>query len=457
MKLAGSRASIEQDVSWRPLVFVIASLAVLLVTPIIVNWRIFRLRSELDERSHARLLLNDMEAAGAAQALIAAQPRNPSGSVDTVAEHLGRQLIGSADSDERQLDSLLRSATPDTRSDLAGIATVERAWHSARPGSVKFERGVADSSAFRLFDMAEQLDARLASRLAKAQAEVHRLQTLDVIVAIVLAPITLLSVLTVFAAGRRARVLARNLAAEREALAQSVEARAALMRGITHDLKNPLGAAAGYVDLLLEGVYGGPLAAEQANMVRRIRKLLVESTATISSLLQISHDREQSEARVALSTVDVAALLREVVEDYRANADERGIGVDIDLPARATVAVTDVRHVQHILGNLLSNAVKYTPEHGHVWVRMSDDDGSDALRIEVRDDGRGIPAPLRERVFEEFFRAEPSAGPGGHGVGLSISRRLARLLGGDITLDGGPEGGARFVFRLPRHATAAAA
>jgi signal transduction histidine kinase len=455
MTPARFKSQIDRDASWLPLAFVIVALTVLLVTPILVNWRISRLRSEVDERTHARLLLNDLEAAGATEALIAAQPAHPSRSTDTIAQHLAETLVSGATDDEQQLDSLLRTASPESRADFASIADVERAWRSARSDTGALRHAFADSNALRLYALAEQLDARLSARVEDARAESRRLQTIDVIAAIVLTPVALLSVLAVFIAGRRARTLARRLDAERDALAQSIEARAALMRGITHDVKNPLGAAAGYADLLLEGIPGGPLSAEQANVVRRIRKLLTESVGTISSLLQIAHNRGQSELGATYVSVDVGALVREVVEDYRAAASERRQRLDLEVTTKATAAVTDAGHVRHVLGNLLSNAVKYAPEGGRIRVRLGDDSRGDALCIEVCDSGPGVPSGLRDRVFEEFFRVE-SPIPG-HGVGLSISRRLARMLGGDITLGDAPEGGAMFVFRLPRRTAAAAA
>jgi signal transduction histidine kinase len=459
MTPARGKSRISGDASWLPLAFVIVALAVLLITPILVDWRIAGLRREMDDRSHARLLLNDLEAAGATQALIASRPPRPTGQTDTIAQRLGATLVAGAAEDERELDSLLRTASPESRADFAAIAAIERAWRNARPGDAArvSAKGGDGADPLLLFVLAERLDKRLADRLDAVRLESRRLQTLDLITAIVLTPIALLSVLAVFIAGRRARRLARRLEREQQALAQSVEAREGLMRGITHDLKNPLGAAAGYADLLLEGIPGGPLAPEQANMVRRIRKLLIESTGTIASLLQLAHDRAKAELRVAAEPVDLMALVREVVEDYRAAAVERGLRLDLESEIANATAFTDAGHVQHILGNLLSNAVKYTPANGHIRVHVGRDEHDDALSIAVCDDGPGIPAQLRDRVFEEFFRAETSTRAGGHGVGLAISRRLARLLGGDLTLGDAPEGGAKFVLRLPLQSAAAAA
>jgi signal transduction histidine kinase len=302
------------------------------------------------------------------------------------------------------------------------------------------------------FNAAEVLDDRLTRQLDSTRTKARALQQANVWSAAVLTPVALFSVLLVFAAGRRSRMLARHLEQERAALAESIEARAGLIRGITHDLKNPLGAAAGYADLLLEGIGGRPLEPDHAVMLRRIRKLLQQSVDSISTLVGVANDGGITELQIRLERHDLAAIARETMEDYRAAAAERDL--ELQAPARDATApiVTDLRYVQHILGNLLSNAVKYTPRGGRVVVKVvpASELSSRHARVEVRDSGPGVSPALRKRVFDEFFRADGVADDvRGNGVGLSISRRLARQLGGDITVTDAPEGGAMFVLDLP--------
>ena len=116
---------------------------------------------------------------------------------------------------------------------------------------------------------------------------------------------------------------------------------------------------------------------------------------------------------------------------------------------------SDPPRVQQILGNLLSNAIKYTPPPGRIDVSVAEIDVDTAARaglwatVRVADTGPGIPADLREAVFDEFTRVSDRNTIKGHGLGLAISRRIAKLLDGDITLDEHTGKGAAFVLWLP--------
>ena len=434
-----------------PLALVIVALALLLVTPIVVDWRIRALQHETDERSRTRLVLNDLEAVAIAQVLIAERSRSGL-KPDTLAEKTARAAARSVNQDETELDSLLASARY-TRNELLQIREIDRSWRSARAATSRAgDSTQSPTDPLIAFNAAEAIDDRLTQQLDSTRNKARALQQINVWSAAVLTPIALFSVLVVFAAGRRSRMLARHLERERAALAESIEARAGLVRGITHDLKNPLGAAAGYADLLLEGIGGPPPSPDHSEMLRRIRKLLRESVDSISALVAVADDGGTTELQLRLEPHDLAAIARDATDDYRAAASERGIefhGPAVD--AKAPI-VTDLRYVQHILGNLLSNAVKYTPRGGTVVVKVvpASDRPSRHARVEVRDSGPGVPVALRNRVFEEFYRAEGVPDEiRGNGVGLSISRRLAQHLGGDITVTDAPEGGAMFVLDLP--------
>jgi signal transduction histidine kinase len=110
--------------------------------------------------------------------------------------------------------------------------------------------------------------------------------------------------------------------------------------------------------------------------------------------------------------------------------------------------------VRQVLGNLLSNAVKYTPAPGRITVRAEHADGGSARPgawavLRVSDTGPGIPVEQREAVFDEFTRLHDGTQIKGHGLGLAISRRVARLLGGDLDVSGAPGEGATFNLWLP--------
>jgi signal transduction histidine kinase len=436
--------------TWLPLAFIVMALLALLLVPILVNRRTREIARQVDEGNRVRVLLNDLEAAGATQALIAARVDRAASTSAT--DSLGRDAARAAEADDRELDSLLREAPSESRRDLGTIDTIEQSWRAARGRGTNILRDTAGrASPLQLLAAAERLDDRLGRRTDSLRARARDLQSVTVVSAVVLTPVALLSVLAVFWAGTRSNRLARRLASEGEALAQSIEARAALVRGITHDLKNPLGAAMGYVDLLLDGVGHDGLDPTQATMLTRVKALLAESIATISSLLDLARVHGTEALSIEQSPVDVDALLRDVLEDYRAAARERDLSVGLEKRGDIGTVVTDPRHLRHILGNLMSNAVKYTPPGGRIRI--------DAYRnaspprhvcIAVCDTGPGVPPEQREAIFEEFTRLDAQTeDASGHGVGLAISRRLARMLGGTLTVGDAPEGGAMFTLKLP--------
>src|SRR5690606_20393443 len=135
-------------------------------------------------------------------------------------------------------------------------------------------------------------------------------------------------------------------------------------------------------------------------------------------------------------------------------AEANGITLETRLPEGVAVTESDEGRIRQILGNLLSNAVKYAPANGRVVVRVeSGEDGKAPaagrwIAVAVEDTGPGIPADQQETIFEEFTRGETGQGRGA-GIGLAISRTLARALGGDITLESEVGRGSTFTVWLP--------
>jgi signal transduction histidine kinase len=146
----------------------------------------------------------------------------------------------------------------------------------------------------------------------------------------------------------------------------------------------------------------------------------------------------------AQDIVDLAALAAEAVIMLESSAEERGIRIDLDRPEPLR-AHGQERAVIQILVNLIVNAIRYSPEGGKV--RLSFARTSGTASVSVADEGRGIAAGDEQRIFERFERAHTKES--GTGLGLAISRRLARSMGGDVTLDSAPGEGARFTLTLP--------
>ncbi|MGH7467654.1 MAG: ATP-binding protein [Longimicrobiales bacterium] len=236
----------------------------------------------------------------------------------------------------------------------------------------------------------------------------------------------------------------------RKELERVTESRARLMRGFSHDLKNPLGAADGHAQILAEGVLG-ELSQQQLESVQRIRRSIHNSLGLIQELLELAR-AESGQITVAVAPTDVAAVARDAAQDFRAQATEAGIALVVNAPGTLLIE-TDSRRVRQILHNLLSNCVKHGAR-GTVTVTVERKARGPAARpgewvaLSVTDTGPGIPAEKHELVFQEFTRLDPNA-PQGTGLGLAISRRIARLLGGDITLSSEPGRGSTFTLWLP--------
>ncbi|HEY8484461.1 MAG TPA: ATP-binding protein [Longimicrobiales bacterium] len=249
---------------------------------------------------------------------------------------------------------------------------------------------------------------------------------------------------------RKIRLLEEPERRRRELL-EVMESRSRLMRGFSHDVKNPIGAAAGMLDLLKDGALGD-LEPKQRDAMERARRALASALRLIDDLLELAR-AEAGEIDIRLESVDLRQLAHEMVEEYRAPAEAKGLEIEARFPEEIPVIESDSGRIRQILGNLLSNAVKYT-ERGRITVRVEvREDGAAPragrwLAIDVSDTGPGIPKDKQKLLFQEFKRIEPSAGRG-TGLGLAISRGIALALHGDITVHSEPGRGSTFTLWLP--------
>ncbi|MGQ0560151.1 MAG: ATP-binding protein [Sphingosinicella sp.] len=144
--------------------------------------------------------------------------------------------------------------------------------------------------------------------------------------------------------------------------------------------------------------------------------------------------------------IDLADLARRAAGLLSVRAAARGIAIDAPAAGEGLPAIGDFTRALQVLVNLIGNAINHSPDGGQVWVRSDGPPGMAA--IIVADQGRGIAPENQDRIFERFERIEPGESSGS-GLGLYIARRLARAMGGDVSVDSAPGQGARFVFTLP--------
>jgi len=428
-----------------PSAFAILALILLLAVPAAVDNRLGKVRRQITLATEsARVLVNDLEASFASQLLV----RNGAIPPKDIPAFATR---GKLDADNAELGKAVRALGLQTSPYYKDLTHRLNTWDATS------HDGTAPSAqeGLDLLASAERLDSILTRVVNVRRVEVQELEQIDFLTPVILAPIAVIAIMIVMWAERRTLRFARLAEDERTHVVQASEARAALLRGVTHDIKNPLGAAAGYAELIEDGVVG-PVPAKQLEMVRRIHRLVHSAVQTIADLLELA--QADGELHVQHADADLDQIVREVVDDHRGMARERG--VEIDAAIEPMSIVTDELRVRQILANLLSNAIKYTPAGGHARVSIvtsqrSSDRGK-VVGIEVRDTGPGIASELHDRVFDEFFRVSGSGGKleSGNGLGLAISRRLARLLGGDVTLADADGGGAVFTLWFPASRTA---
>jgi signal transduction histidine kinase len=220
---------------------------------------------------------------------------------------------------------------------------------------------------------------------------------------------------------------------------------------MSHELRTPLQAIIGYTELIADGITG-PVSDEQREQLGRVRTSSHHLLSLIDQILTFSRVDAGKEA-VHVERVDICALAREAVALVEPNAEAKGIAIVVHVPATACYVETDPTKVRQILLNLLSNAVKFT-EHGTVELTLRP--SAESVNIAVRDTGLGIAPENLERIFDPFWQVEHMRARriAGTGLGLSVTRKLARLLGGDITVESALGHGSTFTVRLPLSAPA---
>jgi signal transduction histidine kinase len=237
----------------------------------------------------------------------------------------------------------------------------------------------------------------------------------------------------------------------REALERVMKSRQRLLRGFSHDVKNPLGAADGYAELLSTGIYG-ELAAGQMEGVKRIRRSIRRALDLIDDLHELAR-AETGHIALRREVVDIGELVRTSADEYRGAAYAAGLSLTLDVAEGLPLVETDGVRVSQIVDNLISNAIKYTIT-GAVTLRVRRHPAATIrnspawVDIDVIDTGRGIAPDNLEQVFEEFSRLGTSDRPGA-GLGLAISKRLAEVLHGEIAVQSELGCGSTFTLRIP--------
>jgi signal transduction histidine kinase len=460
-----------------PLIVVVLSLTLAILLPWLAERRVQRLRDEINDFADpARLRVAQI------QLELALEGSQRRGYLLAGDEALEKEFLLSRSrrrGAEQELVNYARRLDTPGSSVLAGAALtiqqLNRGLDSliSRSGPVSATTLEEQRRRFlAIHNAADSLGARLDSATIARRSDLRATQST---VSVLTAGLVLLGLAATFLVGRlerRFRSLAIRLdenALERERLLESeraareiaerrkteieriTESRARLLRGFTHDVKNPLGAADGYLALLDEGVYG-ELEDRQRGTIGKSRRSIRHALELIGQLLDVAR-AESGQLEVRRQRTDVAEQVREVADAFVAQATAKGLSVDVAVPGDLPAIETDAARLRQIVGNLVSNAVKYTRPGGRIAVNgavSSDGQRRDdqEILITVSDDGPGIPADKLPLLFTEFTRFDPAAAEGA-GIGLAISQRIAAALGGEITVESRLGAGTTFALHLP--------
>ncbi len=244
-----------------------------------------------------------------------------------------------------------------------------------------------------------------------------------------------------------------SLRATREAAEAASMSKSNFLASMSHELRTPLNAIIGYSEMLSEEAEAEGRTHDVAD-IQRVLHSARQLLHLINGILDLSKI-EAGRMDIAPADFDVARLVEEAVETVGPSAEKNCNTVETEIAADVGAAHSDAFKLNQCLLNLLSNAMKFT-RGGRVGVKVWRDEreGQDWLHIAVSDTGVGLSQEQQARLFEAFMQADASTSRvyGGTGLGLAITRRIMRLLGGDISVQSAPGEGSTFTLSLPAQA-----
>lgn len=210
---------------------------------------------------------------------------------------------------------------------------------------------------------------------------------------------------------------------------------------MNHELRNALTGVYGWAERLVRRK--SPEAAERA--AQEVYEGTERTITLLNNFLDLSR-LDAGRLQAVRREVDPASVVRRVLTGFEPAAEEKRLALSTQLPGDPVVLETDPVRLQQILVNLVSNAVRHSPTEGRIEVSVRCD--ATSIDFTVRDQGPGIPAEAQERIFQPFERFDQSSGLG-TGLGLPVSRRLAEVLRGRLSVSSEPGKGAVFTLSLP--------
>ena len=247
------------------------------------------------------------------------------------------------------------------------------------------------------------------------------------------------------------RVLTERFNDMAHALAATRGEESQMLANLRHDLRTPLTSIAGFAEAIADGTASGERAAAAARTIaeeaQRLERLVGE--------LGVVERLREGPAALRPEALNARTMVEDAAARFQGRAAAQAVSLDVAAAAPGEPDLTftgDRLAVERILQNLVDNALSVLPNGGHVWLRaatLAMPDRPRGISLSVTDDGSGFPPGTTERVFERFFRADPSRTGSGSGLGLAIVRELARAHGGEAWAENVAPHGARVSVLLP--------
>jgi len=231
-----------------------------------------------------------------------------------------------------------------------------------------------------------------------------------------------------------------------DALQALLKQRESMVHMIVHDLRNPLSGLILGLQILHRGKY------PPATLPQRLERLM-HSSQQIQNLvddLLVMAKQEQGKIRLDYHEVDLVALIKEVVNDYEAIANQKAISLETDIQAVNLVISLDCPIFHRILGNLLSNAIKFSPEQSKVIVSLECPTAS-TVKVSIQDQGPGVKESLKAKIFEPYEIGTIMPNVSQIGLGLAFCKMMVEAHGGAIAITDNTPTGAILALEIPRH------
>jgi signal transduction histidine kinase len=218
---------------------------------------------------------------------------------------------------------------------------------------------------------------------------------------------------------------------------------------MTHELKAPLSAIQGFLDVMLKG-YVGTITDKQKELIERMQKRIDSVLEVSAELLDIYQWQSKGIIDKVWTSVSLKDQIQKAEDLFKLIAQKKGITISYKVPEEQVNVKAGEEELEKVLNNLISNAIKYTPTGGSISVRLTLLDKQVTLR--VKDNGIGISSEDAPKIFSEFFRTKEAKviDPGGRGLGLPFVKKIVESLGGTIRVESEKGQGTEFIVTLPK-------